>query len=373
MDKMLKQFIVKNFKGFKDEIMFQLTEHNNYEFHPEVIKDGCITKGIIYGINGSGKSNLGLALFDIIFHLTDKQRISENYQLYQNLESSKKEVEFEYLFQFYGTEIRYKYTKEDVETLLYEELEINGEIKIQYDYKKNEGYTKLFGSETLNSSIVNDSKMSRVKYVDRNSILKENAENLLFKMFMDFVDRMLLFYSLDKKGYEGLQNGVQSLSEGIIENGKLKDFEEFLKENGIKYKLRAVKVDGKPQIYCVFGKKSIDFFDIASTGTKSLALFYYWYIRMYRASFVYIDEFDAFYHFGLAENLVRRIREIDRVQVFMSTHNTDLLSNDLLRPDCYFEIADNKILSLPHKTEKELRKAHNLQKMYKAGAFYEEL
>lgn len=38
-----------------------------------------------------------------------------------------------------------------------------------------------------------------------------------------------------------------------------------------------------------------DFFKIASTGTRSLALFYYWYIRMKNASFVFIDEFDAFY------------------------------------------------------------------------------
>ena len=112
-----------------------------------------------------------------------------------------------------------------------------------------------------------------------------------------------------------------------------------------------------------------DFFKIASTGTRSLALFYYWYIRMEKASFVFIDEFDAFYHYELSESVQKRLRRITDVQVFTTTHNTDLMSNDLLRPDCYFILKDNKIKAISELTEKELRLAHNLQKMYKAGAF----
>lgn len=368
---MLKQFNVKNFKGFKDRITLHLGTPNNYEFQSEVISEGCITKGIIFGINGSGKSNLGLALFDIIFHLTDKQTILKNYIVYQNVEYKDRSVEFEYVFQFFGSELRYQYRKKDVETLIYEELSINGETKILYDYEKNEGYTKLPGSETLNDFTMNESRMSRVRYVDRNTILEECEENRVFEAFIDFVDRMLLFYSLDEKGYEGLQVGTESLSDGIINSRQLKYFEEFLKENEIYYKLKEVSIDGEKMIYCVFGSKAIDFFKIASTGTRSLALFYYWYIKFQQASFVFIDEFDAFYHFKVAENLVKKVREIRNVQIFMTTHNTDLLSNDFLRPDCYFEIKGNKILSLSEKTEKELRKAHNLQKMYKAGAFDE--
>jgi len=112
-----------------------------------------------------------------------------------------------------------------------------------------------------------------------------------------------------------------------------------------------------------------DFFKIASTGTRSLALFYYWYIRMKKASFVFIDEFDAFYHFELSESVQKKVNEIQNVQIFTTTHNTDLMSNDLLRPDCYFLLKDNSIKAISELTEKELRQAHNLQKMYKAGAF----
>ena len=52
-----------------------------------------------------------------------------------------------------------------------------------------------------------------------------------------------------------------------------------------------------------------------------------------------------------------------------ATHNTDLMSNDLLRPDCYFILENNSIKAISELTEKELRQAHNLQKMYQAGAF----
>ena len=92
-------------------------------------------------------------------------------------------------------------------------------------------------------------------------------------------------------------------------------------------------------------------------------------IRMEKASFVFIDEFDAFYHYELSESVQKRLRRITGVQVFTTTHNTDLMSNDLLRPDCYFLLENNSIKAISELTKKELRQAHNLQKMYKAGAF----
>lgn len=366
---MLKKFSVENFKGFKDKITFDIGSPSNYSFNPGVIRNGCVTKGIIYGINSCGKSNLGLAVFDIIIHLTEKQKLLQGYDFYLNMSGRKSFAEFEYTFVFDGHEVFYKYRKTDVNTLQGESLSIDGREIIYYDFTKREGFTLLEGSNTLNASIRNESPISRVKYVNSNSILEDNTENRVFKKFIDFVDRMLLFYSLDSRGYEGFTNGGGSIAEGIVNSGKVQDFQKFLKENDIVYDLYAYEVDGKKAIYCRFKNQDADFFKIASTGTRSLALFYYWYIRMEQASFVYIDEFDAFYHFELSESVERRLKKIQGVQIFTTTHNTDLMSNDLLRPDCYFLLEENKIKAISELTEKELRQAHNLQKMYKAGAF----
>ena len=359
---MLKKFSVENFKGFQDKITFDIGSPSNYSFNSEIIENGCVTKGIIYGINSSGKSNLGLAIFDIITHLTEKQKLLLSYDFYLNMSGRKSFAEFEYTFLFDEHEVVYRYSKNDVNTLKSESLSIDGKEVIFFDFLTRDGFTLLEGSDTLNASIKNESPISRVKYVNNNSILTDNVQNQAFKKFMDFVDRMLLFYSLDSRGYEGI-------AEGIVNSGRVQDFQEFLKENDIDYKLYGCEVDGRKAIYCHFENKDADFFKIASTGTRSLALFYYWYIRMEKASFVFIDEFDAFYHFELSESVQRHLKKMSGVQIFTTTHNTDLMSNDLLRPDSYFLLENNRIKAISELTEKELRQAHNLQKMYKAGAF----
>lgn len=366
---MLKKFSVENFKGFKNKITFDIGSPSNYNFNSEIIENGCVTKGIIYGINSSGKSNLGLAIFDIITHLTDKQKLLPSYDYYLNMSSKKSFAQFEYIFSFDDHEVIYQYSKNDVNVLKSEKLLIDGKEVICFDFISKQGRTLLEGSDTLNVSINSDSPISRVKYVNNNSILVDNAENSVFKKFFDFVERMLLFYSLDSRGYEGFMNGTESIAEGIVNSGKVKDFQAFLKENGINYEIYPHEIDGRKTIYCHFENKDADFFKIASTGTRSLALFYYWYIRMKNASFVFIDEFDAFYHFELSESVQRHLKKISGVQIFTTTHNTDLMSNDLLRPDGYFVLINNSIKAIADLTDKELRQAHNLQKMYKAGAF----
>ena len=366
---MLKHFSVDNFKNFDEKLSFDLSSPANYGFHTDLIEKNIITKGMVYGINSSGKSNLGLALLDIVCHLTDKQKLLQHYTYYSNMNNAKSVVTFEYTFAFDGVEVKYCYKKTDVMSLLFEQLFIDGKEMLYYDHEKKEGYTKLKGSETLNSSIRNDSNISRVRYVFTNAILQDDTINHAFHAFMEYVDHMLLFYSLDERGYQGFYAGTESISKGIIESGQLKDFEAFLNENGILYHLEEKDIDGEKKIYCQFNNQSADFFQIASTGTRSVALLYFWYIKMQQASFVFIDEFDAFYHSELAQSIVRRLLKLQHVQIFLTTHNTDLLSNDLMRPDCYFLLENGSLKMFSECTEKELRQAHNLQKMYKAGAF----
>lgn len=70
---MLKRFTVENFRGFKNKLTFDFTA-KDYEFNKELINKKIVSKAIIYGKNGIGKSSLGIAMFDIINHLTDKEK-----------------------------------------------------------------------------------------------------------------------------------------------------------------------------------------------------------------------------------------------------------------------------------------------------------
>lgn len=370
---MLKKFLVSNFKNF-NKATFELDKPANYEFNSDIIQNGIVTKGILYGINGSGKSNLALAIFDIVLHMTDKERSIEKYILYLNLQSPKPTADFEYIFCFDGVDVIYRYSKTGPMSLSYESLIINDTEVLCYDFSKRVGYTVLKGAETLqlSSSIANDTdKLSRVKYIKNNAILQDDTTNRIFMKFTSFVDNMLMFYSLDQNNYQGLCVGSESFTQGIVREKKVSEFEDFLRKQGVDYSLVTRDMNGQPELFCQYKNMSVPFVAVASTGTRSLALFYYWYIKMSQASLVYIDEYDAFYHFELSQELVKIIKDLTNTQVFLSTHNTDLITNDLLRPDAYFLIQNNQIRSFDAISDKELRRAHNIQKMYKAGAFNE--
>ena len=97
-----------------------------------------------------------------------------------------------------------------------------------------------------------------------------------------------------------------------------------------------------------------------------MGIFYYWYLQLCdkKIKFAFIDEFDAFYHFELSRKIVNKLSELE-CQTVLTTHNLSLLDNDLLRPDCYFEVSDNKIVPFSSLVHKELRKAHNIEKIYR--------
>lgn len=366
-ESMLLEFHVKNFKNFKDKLVLDLSKTNNYEFSEDAVRDGIVKTALIYGENASGKTNLGYAIFDLILHLTDKEKAREDYSPYANLEHYGM-VDFYYKFRFGGHILEYSYRKNTTMTLMRENVWIDGKKVIYYNYGSNEGEVLLKGAENLNTDLA-EKNISFVKYIASNTVLEINDENNTFEAFVDFVEHMLMFSSLEKNSYQGFTIGNENIGEGIIERGYVKEFQEFLASVGIKYELIAKEIDGSKRLFCRFGKRDVSFFRIASRGTSSLALFYFWLIQMKEASFVFIDEFDAFYHDTLAEKVVRELLAMKNTQALFTTHNTAIMTNDLLRPDCYMQIVDGQIRSFADSTEKELRKAHNLRKMYQAGAF----
>ena len=113
----------------------------------------------------------------------------------------------------------------------------------------------------------------------------------------------------------------------------------------------------------------LPFEQIASSGTRALELLFYWSKRFNEVSFLFMDEFDAFYHFALAENVIKYIVNLDNVQTIFTTHNPELASNEILRPDCYYTLRNGKLTSFADSTERELREGHNLGKMLRNGEF----
>ena len=184
---------------------------------------------------------------------------------------------------------------------------------------------------------------------------------------------MLWFRSLQENGYIGLTTGGDSLNQWIADNNLVKDFQMFLRDlAGMELNLDVYQIQQPAPIKLLVEKhknKVLPFEQIASSGTRALELLFYWSKRFNEVSFLFMDEFDAFYHFDLAENVIKYIVNLDNVQTVFTTHNPKLASNEILRPDCYYTLQNGKLTSFADSTERELREGHNLEKMLRNGEF----
>ena len=366
---MLIRFAVKNYRGFADRIEWDLSHPSSYTFNTESVKNGVIKNGIIYGPNGAGKSNFGLAIFDIANHLSHKWKKPDYYLNYACALSHEQPVEFEYSFKFDDQLVNYNYSK--VATglkgeIVKEQLLIDGEEVLSKD-DAHLSIAPMFGLTDTAIQNLRDSanNISIVNYL-LSSVPLPKGHALL--QLRDFVENMLFFRSLDNREFIGLKEGGSNIEEYIVKNGLTADFAYYLKEvSGQEYTFDNT-VQGDNTLYCIIGGVRIPFQWVASTGTKNLELQYYWLKEMGNASFVFIDEFDAFYHHELSFRISKRLF-LENNQVFLTTHDTFLLSNDLLRPDCFFILRDNGIHAICDMTDKELRFGHNLEKLYRGGTF----
>jgi AAA15 family ATPase/GTPase len=368
---MLTKFKISNFKSFNKDFVFDLKETNGYTFNSECIKNGIVNCALVYGHNGVGKSNLALAIFDIIEHLTDRNPNDNEYSVYLNAYNDSETADFHYEFLINSCKVVYEYKKTDHKTIVSEKFSINDEEFASLDRSNNNNAIIRFkGAETLKTEISNSS-LSLLKYIKNNSELDKDNNNEVFNEFFKFIEGMLFFRSLQTNYYLGIEVGQKRVAEDIIEKNNVEDLERFLNEAGIECNLKVIELDDKKTFAFNFDGKTIPFYSIASQGTRALVMFYFWFQRIKeksKVSFLFIDEFDAFYHHDLSALIVKELKKTG-VQFVLTTHNTSIITNDLLRPDCYFLMNKNVIRSLSKSTPKELREAHNIEKMYKAGSF----
>lgn len=366
---MLRKFEVENFKGFRDKITLDLTTTKNYEFNKHLIKDNVINKAVIYGVNGSGKSNLGLAIFDITFLLAEEINSSalpfEQYYVYLNAESIKDVATFTYEFQFADDIVIYTYQKNDLFELVYEKLLVNDKLMIEYNFLNHKYINNIYEAEKLDFAI-KDNKTSILKYIANNCILRSN--NPLRALFR-YVDGMIWFNSYqDDKKFE-TNYAAETVSNYIYNKNIIINLERFLHHLGFNYKLTFIDSNNKKLL--AFDKKTekVNFFSIASSGAKKLLWLFVCLEQSSEYNFLFIDDFDVHFHHEVAIKLLDLINYYNNFQSIITTHNTALISNTYMRPDCYFVINGSQIKNLPQLTSKELREAHNIEKMYRTGEF----
>lgn len=381
---MLKKFEVKNFKNFKEKITIDFKNIGGYQFSTDCINDNLISKMLIYGLNGTGKTNLGYAIMDINYMLVKPGLRKFNDSVFVNADSNDNYADFRYTFVFDEREIVYKYSKYSSYELREEELLIDGRRIYYCNFFEDE-----FEFDNLHyisaESLVTDRYLAPIKENKSSSsddniielilpffrwlISNSVPDSALLKMY-DFVRRMSMLAVGSNLMY-GPKRANAEFYQKLNNKNELKKFEEFLNLMGVECKLALKKYPDEQFELYIKHKRLIPFYENASSGTLALFNIYRRFFVANTPSLMYLDEFDAFYHFEMAENLFKYFKiKYPKSQIIFSTHNTNLISNRLLRPDCIFILSQTgKLTSLNNATQRELREGHNLKKMYISGEF----
>ena len=365
---MLLKFQVKNFKQFEN-LTFDFENVRDYKINKDcLVKKGDVLKtALIYGPNASGKSNIGLAIFDIVQHLFDLHTDPIGYSNYLNADNPTEAAWFSYKFKFNKDIVLYEYSKLDSRTVVAEALFINDKLVFSLDKKNKKqdfSHLKDWGLSTLNH-LYKDENMSFLRYAANNANLKQSSP---IRKLMNFVGSMLWFRRADwASNFIGFTSKTENIDEYIINNGLVEKYEQFLSQYGVKEKLEVLQLPDRKEIYSSH-KQKLNFFRVMSSGTSALSLLFYWSCFFSKTSFVFIDEFDAFYHAKVSEDVFKYLKSLKQ-QVVLTTHNTNLLNNGLTRADCCFILNSGILKSLADRTEREIRAGNNLEKLYLAGEF----
>lgn len=379
---MLKKFTLKNYKNFKDEISIDFENIAGYQFSTDCITDGTISKMLIYGRNATGKTNLGKALLDIDITMFGMQHYVPT-GVFLNADSIDEAATFSYEFRFDNNELIYRYARFSGWELRNEELLINRKTIFSCDFENSKfDFVNLayINAETANvdrylqsldtggGNVLQELKLPFLRWLIGNVAL--NNDSILMKL-ANYAKRMILITATSAmpRFLRGINGNFYELLE---EPNRLKDLEDFLNEMGIECKLILQKLpDGRKELYFNH-KKLVPFYETASSGTLALVDLYRRLIpQNWTPSFIYLDEFDAFYHYEMSEKVINFFkRRYPKCQMIMTSHNTNLMTNRLMRPDCLYILSKaGTLTALCNATERELREGHNLEKMYISGEF----
>jgi len=365
---MLKKIEIENYRAYKGTFVFDLSQTKSYGFNKDLIKNNIVNNAFIYGHNGVGKSTLLLAIMELSNVLTDFQKEIVPDSIYFYAGSNNRIAKFRFFLQIGDIEIRFEFGKTAWDKINYEKLFVNDVQILEYSHAdSSHNFCSLNNCEHLATLPLGD-QQSFVKFLKMNSI--QDEESPITKL-VNFANGMLYFKSLiNGNQYLGFTHGIDMIEQRIVLSNKVDDFKTFLSKFDLHYDLVQLReANGQMTIGAVFEGKVVPFSAIASSGTKALMLAFYWSLSFEKTTMILIDEFDAYYHFEAARELVNILKASTNSQILLTTHNTCLLNNSESRPDCIFIHDGVSIKPLYQKSDREFRRADDIESMFRKGDY----
>ncbi|MBM6744996.1 ATP-binding protein [Drancourtella massiliensis] len=397
---MLLEFRCSNFKSIKEEIRFSMIAGKD-DTSEELLKVynnfRVLRSAVIYGANGSGKSNF----INALLFMCNLVQISISYQPGQKIPQaahklSEKENPSTFDIQFIRNNVRYAYGF-SIE---------GGVITEEYLYYFPNGrQVKIFERDRMNIQPGNRYKSSFD--VSIKDVLKENR--LFLSCAANYsnvreLEEAFLFYTTDIVIYNPSMNNWTEYSIRLMQdNPSIK--EEFLQmlnalDTGIQdVKLKVEKVKftdlkrdlqlpdnlmglipeqegNRIEAKVVYDQFEIDLLSEESSGIKRLFEIICPMIDILNTGKVLIcDELEASLHEAVIYKIVQLFQNYKKdifAQLIFSTHDTSLLNRELFRRDqvWFTQLNKDRATDLYSLVEiKDVRKSENLAKGYVSGKY----
>lgn len=369
---MLKRMVLKNFKCFKQETVFDF-EKTNYKVL-ERNSHGKILKGALFvGDNASGKTT-AIQPIKLLLDLLLKDKDIPLF-FYMCLFSKDNVTSVEYEFDMNGHEINYTFSFNS-EGFIEERLTADKQTVIER--LKGSAKLNLNGEAAFHEVDASILFLKRVYFNTKfsgNDVLSGWFNYLRNAVYIDAYTRRISTYNGENLAVRKYieKQGVDSLNDFFKEHNfkYLIQYEKMVEKNGIRYEM-----DENEGQMIFFERKGINVpipVFMESAGNQTLisilpAIFY----AVSNGSMLIIDEFSSGLHNKLEELLVKYVMGKGvTTQMFFVSHSTNLLSNAILRPDQIYtvEMEGEEGSKIYRFSDEQPRAAQNLEKMYLSGVF----
>lgn len=368
---MLTKMYLTNFLSFCDRTAFDFTASKYSILSQTNVSDNDILKGaLVIGPNASGKSNV-LKAIGFLVELIKGDGVSFPDYHCNFAKSSVTTVEYE--FRFKKQTIHYAVSFDILNFELSEKLSIDE--KEVLTRKGARGELKISGSNIIEDQLDDSTLFLRTASFNTGKFpqepaLRELMEFLFNSYFIDGYNHYAHFGKNITKYAE--TNGVEKL------NNYLQDFNyDFFLEYGSESEGQGLQITlGSGQKSVFFKRKNFPIpntFNKESQGNQVFADMLPQLISVIeKPGLLVIDEFGNSLHNKLAERIAAFFMEKSQhSQLFITSHDTNLISNSVFRPDQINLITfENALGSKVERISKyKPREAQNLEKMYLGGMF----
>ena len=368
---MLTKMYLTNFLSFSERTEFDFTASKYTILSDSNVSDNDVLKGaLVIGPNASGKSNV-LEGVGLVIKLIKSEGVSvAGYRCYF-AKTPITTVEYEFVFS--GKKVCYKISYDINTRSLSELLTIDGkEVLIR---NEDIGELHIGDTPTIENKLDNETLFLRTASFNtgrfpQEPILNELMNYLFNSYFIDGYNQSAHFGKSVMKYAE--ENGVDKL------NKYLKDLNyDFFVEYGSESFGEGLQIRlGSGQKSIFFKRNSFPMpftFFTESQGNQVFADMLPQIINVVeQPGMLVIDEFGNSLHNRLSEKIVGFfMKESQNSQMFITSHDTNLISNSVFRPDqinlVTFENAKGSKVERISKYKP--REAQNLEKMYLGGMF----